>query len=310
MSSFPGKRIELCLASGAFDFEATDTFTRGDAPDTLSSATSGQQWITAIGTAGITSNTAYFSALTGGVGVAYLRCAAGGDFQVTVSTVVLNCGLIFRVQDSLNYWLFVPVPGFNQWKLYLVANGSGTLKATVSGTTAAGTVAKVRCEGSTITTYINGTVTGSPITDTTYQYAQFAGMRSVSTSARFDDFSASFVWTDVSSYVRAIPSIQRGRQHELAQMETGTADVVFANQDRRFDPTYTSSPYYPFLQPYRRLRITGTWDAGAGSVDYPLFVGHVERWPIDYDISGADSTVKVTAVDRLAVIGADRKSVV
>ena len=99
------------------------------------------------------------------------------------------------------------------------------------------------------------------------------------------------VWTDVSSYVRAI-SMQRGRQRELDRIEAGTAHLTLSNQDGRFDPTNSSSPYWPNVKPARRINIRATW---AGTT-YDLFTGYIENWPPDYPNS-QDSTVEIAAVD-------------
>ena len=58
-----------------------------------------------------------------------------------------------------------------------------------------------------------------------------------------DPFATSQTFTDVSSYVREF-SIDRGRQHDLADYQTGTASVLLSNSDDRFNPLNTSSPYY------------------------------------------------------------------
>lgn len=61
-------------------------------------------------------------------------------------------------------------------------------------------------------------------------------------------------WTSVASYHRAI-NTHRGRQSELDRDEAGTCSVTLKNDDRRFDPTYTSSLYYPYILPMRRIRV-------------------------------------------------------
>jgi len=47
---------------------------------------------------------------------------------------------------------------------------------------------------------------------------------------------------DVTAFVRSV-SIRRGRSRELDRFSTGTATVVFNNEDRRFDPLYSAGPY-------------------------------------------------------------------
>ena len=48
-------------------------------------------------------------------------------------------------------------------------------------------------------------------------------------------------WTDVTPWVREIHT-RRGRTRELDSFSTGTMTVTLNNSDRRFDPTYTSTP--------------------------------------------------------------------
>ena len=48
-----------------------------------------------------------------------------------------------------------------------------------------------------------------------------------------DPFATSQTFSDVSAYIREF-SVDRGRQHDLADYQTGTASVVLDNAD---DPT-------------------------------------------------------------------------
>lgn len=98
-------------------------------------------------------------------------------------------------------------------------------------------------------------------------------------------------WTDVSGYVRSF-RIRRGREDELGRIEAGTAEVVLDNRDRRFDPTYTSGPYYGLLLPGKRINIQAVWN----SVTYDLYTGFVEAWPPDWPRS-TDSTTTIRCAD-------------
>jgi hypothetical protein len=82
---------------------------------------------------------------------------------------------------------------------------------------------------------------------------------------------------DITAYVREA-STHRGAQRELERIEAGTGSIVLDNLDGRFTPFNTSSPYYPDVLPMRRIRIKGTWSA----VDYPVFVGFIEGWPVQF----------------------------
>jgi hypothetical protein len=81
-------------------------------------------------------------------------------------------------------------------------------------------------------------------------------------------------WTAVSSYSMGFGT-KRGRQKELDRIDAGTGAVRFRNEDRRFDPTHSGSPYSPNVLPMRRLRLSATHNA----VTYRLFSGFVEAWP-------------------------------
>lgn len=51
------------------------------------------------------------------------------------------------------------------------------------------------------------------------------------------DPGATPVWTDISPYLQGPITVHRGRPDELSAFGAGTATIVLANEDRRFDPT-------------------------------------------------------------------------
>lgn len=104
-------------------------------------------------------------------------------------------------------------------------------------------------------------------------------------------------WTAVTSYVREI-TVRRGRASEVENFEAGTATLVLDNRDRRFDPFYTSGPYYGNLLPRRQIRIRAT----NNSTTYDVFRGYVEGWPVTLTDAGYDSTVTVQAYDTLGLL--------
>jgi hypothetical protein len=109
-------------------------------------------------------------------------------------------------------------------------------------------------------------------------------------------FDTTYTYTDVSAYVLKI-DIRRGRQQALSEIGTGLATVVFDNQDRRFDPTNTSSPYSPNVVPNKPIRISATYD----STTYRLFEGFIEQFPQQFVASGNQSITTVTALDAFAL---------
>lgn len=99
------------------------------------------------------------------------------------------------------------------------------------------------------------------------------------------------VWTDVTDYVQVV-STRTGRSYELDRPETGSFTVELENRDRRFEPGYQGSPYWPNVTPGREIRVRATW---LGTV-YDLARGRIEAWPVRWGV-GADVIVSVTAVD-------------
>ena len=79
----------------------------------------------------------------------------------------------------------------------------------------------------------------------------------------FDDgpYVVSPTWTDVTAYVREL-TIDRGVNDDWNLVASGSATVVLSNRDRRFDPFYTSGPYYGKLLPRRQIRIRATHSSG------------------------------------------------
>ncbi len=110
-------------------------------------------------------------------------------------------------------------------------------------------------------------------------------------------YVASPTWTEITSYVREI-NIQRGRNDELSNFESGNATLVLDNRSRIFDPFYTSGTYYGKLLPRRQIKIEAT----ISSVVYPVFRGFVEGWPVSITDAGFDTTVTVQCFDALGLL--------
>lgn len=98
-------------------------------------------------------------------------------------------------------------------------------------------------------------------------------------------------WTDITPYVQGFTS-KRGRQTELDVFAPGTATIKLDNQDRRFDPSYAGSPYYPNVLIGKRLRISATY----ASTTYRIFDGYIDSWPQTW-IARVAASVPVQATD-------------
>jgi len=98
-------------------------------------------------------------------------------------------------------------------------------------------------------------------------------------------------WVDVSAYMISAQS-RRGRSAEMSRTDPGTFRVELDNSDRRFDPTYTSSPYYPNVIPMKRIRFRVTHN----STTYNVWTGFIEGWPPVWSMPDY-SVVSLSCVD-------------
>jgi hypothetical protein len=90
-------------------------------------------------------------------------------------------------------------------------------------------------------------------------------------------------FADATEFVQEV-SVKRGKINPLDRFDAGSASVVFDNTTRVFDPLGTS-PFSAQLLPRRGIKIF--------SADVPIFVGVVEDWNLDYDLSGNSRSVAV-----------------
>jgi hypothetical protein len=107
-------------------------------------------------------------------------------------------------------------------------------------------------------------------------------------------------WTDVSQWLNQFAgiTITRGRSSEAGSIEPGTCSFRLINDDGRFTPGLSSSPYYPNVVQGRRVRISlwvnGAWDT--------RFTGHIaDLTATGWDDETAKTTeMAVSLVDALA----------
>ena len=98
---------------------------------------------------------------------------------------------------------------------------------------------------------------------------------------------------DVSAYVQQL-NTRRGRSRVMAHTQAGSASLVLRNEDRRFDPEYSSGTYYGGIELGAAVKIYGT----VSSTDYQIFDGYVSQWNVKYDGPNT-STVQVQVIDGL-----------
>lgn len=108
------------------------------------------------------------------------------------------------------------------------------------------------------------------------------------------------VGDDVSAYAQQI-TVTRGRKDDLSNFDAGVLSVTLRNDDRRFDPTNTSSPYWnpttnrSGLTPRRRVELI--------CQGVTVFVGRISDIDLEYDPNpSGTSTCVITAVDDFSLL--------
>ena len=98
---------------------------------------------------------------------------------------------------------------------------------------------------------------------------------------------------DVSAWLTGQITITRGRSRETDQYQAGTLTITLRNEDDRFDPTWTSSPYYPGIVPRVpvALFVNGV----------QIFGGYVDDFQPDYEMPST-ATVTVSAIDGFTLL--------
>lgn len=114
-----------------------------------------------------------------------------------------------------------------------------------------------------------------------------------------------FVPTDISTFVLTTGegspiSITLGRQDQTSDVVPSTCSFVLINDDGRFTPDRSSSPYYPHVLPGVRVRVSVT----VGGTTYNRFDGYVESWEQVWESpAGTSGLVRVSCSDILARFG-------
>lgn len=117
-------------------------------------------------------------------------------------------------------------------------------------------------------------------------------------------YELSPTWTDVTAYVWNM-TIDRGRSDDWSDFD-GSASVTLNNRDRRFDPYYTSGPYFGKLLPRRQIRIRAqTIEAGV-TTTHDVFRGFVDGWSPSWTDAGTNSSVTLSCFDALQLLGSEQ----
>ena len=107
----------------------------------------------------------------------------------------------------------------------------------------------------------------------------------------FADSAAVIV--DVSDQVLSVQT-RRGRNALSDQFQTGNLTLKIVDQNGDFNPQNTSSPYYTYLTPMKKVQITATYN----SITYPIFSGFITSYVTTYPKEAEDVTyTTIQAVD-------------
>jgi hypothetical protein len=108
---------------------------------------------------------------------------------------------------------------------------------------------------------------------------------------------ASPTWTEVTAYVRSVRT-SRGRSNELEEFGAGTATIVLDNRTRRFDPDYSSGPYFGNLLPRKQVKVECVFSGNT----YPVLRGVIQSWQQAYPAVGRDATTTIQCADMFALL--------
>lgn len=97
------------------------------------------------------------------------------------------------------------------------------------------------------------------------------------------------IYQDVTDDVIAY-SITRGKSRQLDRYPAGRASIELRNEDRKYDPIYSGSPYAGQIIPRRPVRISTN-----ATVQY---IGTIDDWDLSYSLDG-HSTASVVCSDGL-----------
>lgn len=104
--------------------------------------------------------------------------------------------------------------------------------------------------------------------------------------------SASVI-VDVSNQVDKV-DVQRGRNAQADQFQTGNLTLRIVDQNGDFNPQNPSSPYYELLDPMRKVSISATY----GNTIYPIFAGFITSYTTTTPRNANDVVyTTITAVD-------------
>ena len=96
---------------------------------------------------------------------------------------------------------------------------------------------------------------------------------------------------DVSNQINRIET-NRGRTALSDSFQTGSLTLRIIDQNGDFNPQNTSSPYFTFLTPMKKVQISATYN----SVTYPIFSGFITSYVTTYPDNSSFDEVAITTI--------------
>lgn len=108
-------------------------------------------------------------------------------------------------------------------------------------------------------------------------------------------------WTDISAYVRLDQgvTITRGRQDNISTVQPGRCTFTVANDDGRFTPNLSTSPYSPGVVIGRRVQVNVADEVG---VFHTRFDGMINEFDIQESPTSHDSMMQIVCIDVLGFL--------
>ena len=108
-------------------------------------------------------------------------------------------------------------------------------------------------------------------------------------------------WEEITDYVMSL-NTKSGRSNFMMDFPPATAKIILKNQDRRFDPSFTTGAYAASgkskVTVGVRIRIIANYTNAAGTIKLGLYDGHAIDWKQKFDMNGNIMTCELKCADR------------
>jgi len=101
---------------------------------------------------------------------------------------------------------------------------------------------------------------------------------------------------DITNYVKS-HYMQRGKNDEAGNVQSGTIDITLHNADKRFSPPYAAGPLYGKIRPWLPIRVRATMNGTTET----FYTGFISRIKVDPSVESNEAYLYCTdGMDLLA----------